>query len=368
MKERIKYLDHLKCLAIIVMLYGHLVGAGTFEHNIVPVVKFPLEETLIPFGTHALGGLDTLLHTVHTSSARGLGTTLFFIVSGYLGARSRKNKGTLNYAVDKIIRIWSAFIPCVLVYTLFLGISQDYWFKLPNELATLTLTYRMFDIEATTGVVWFLAVVVTFYIVLLPFKNISKENIYTLYAVALLLMITSNYYAGNKILKIYAFDMKYVCFMLTGSMLYVCERDKDNIGTFLTNVLTSIGLTLVCMRGNMLLNGDPTLDYTVGTFVVTYTIYAVYYLIELKRPNILNFGSKAAEFISNMAMPIYLLHVPLGLGGMYLVKYKFHLRNSYLILLCGVILSLLSAFLIHKFVEVPVQKFLSKKWAKLGYK
>lgn len=367
MKERIKYLDHLKCLAIIVMIYGHLVGAGTFEHNIVPVVKFPLEETLIPFGTHALGGLDAMLYAIHTLSGR-VGTILFFIISGYLGARSRKNKGALNYSADKIIRIWSAYIPCVIVYTLFLGLSQDYWFKLPNQFATLTLTYRILNLQSTTGVVWFLAVVVTFYIVLLPFRNITKENIYTLYAVAFLLMLAKNYYPTSNILGIYAFDMRYVCFMLTGAMLYVCERDKDDTKTFLINIITSIALTFACVRSNMLLNGDPTLNYTVGTFAVTYTIYAVYYLSELKRPSILNFGSKAAEFISNMAMPIYLLHVPLGLGGMYLVKYKFHLRNSYLILLCGVVLSLLSAYLIHKYVEIPAQEFLRKKWAKLGYK
>lgn len=363
MKERIKYIDHLKCIAIVLMIYGHLVGTGTNAYDIILVIKNTMNEPLIPATTQILWKLDVYLFHLGTLSAR-IGTVLFFIISGYLGVKSRENKETSFYVIDKVMRIWPVFLACSVVYSLFIGITQNYWYSIKSQLVTLTLTYGLFGVITTTGVVWFLRAIVTFYIILIPFNKITKSLIYSIYSISLFLMLANNRYQDNSFINMYAYDMRYICFMLTGAMLYICERDKDDFKFLVMNVGTSVIFTFVCLRSNMILNGDATVDYTVGTFLVTYCIYVLYYIINLKNPNVLSFGSKITKFISDMSMPIYLLHVPLGLGTMYIVKYTFKIQNSYIILFSGVVVALLAAYIIHIMVEVPVQKLWKKKWKK----
>lgn len=348
MKQRLTHIDFLKIVGIILITFGHWIGTGTYATEIDGIISKALETPLLPDSLQNLWKLENFLYETFLTNPASLGTTLMFMASGYLTAFSRKKYTTKAWILSKIFRVFPVLaVACIfdglLVYTL-----QGIRFPLKSYFVSITLTFELIPAQAITGVLGFLQVIVLFYLIAAFLHEFNWENIYCWSSFILLAQIIA-WKFPNAYTNLLAYDMRYMCFLLTGAAFFLLDSEFSK-----RNVLHMIAAVLLCFsifKVDRYLLRDETLYHTTGNIFLAAAFFITVMFSVHFRPHLFDYFSDLFRKITAIAMPFYLVHVPVGLLSIYYARRSDW--NVYVSLIFALTATTLVSVLLHKYVEAP---------------
>ena len=163
MQNRLAYLDVLRLLSVVLVIFGHyvMVGGGATEIPGIISDSFPLP--LYDQTNWQLWKFEIFMIEKFSTQASILGVTLFFIVTGYLMPMMLDRYTRRNFLVNRFFRIFPVLFVATIVLGTFVGATQGIIFSIPSYIASWTLTYLLVGVVPIAGVLWTLVIEVLFY-------------------------------------------------------------------------------------------------------------------------------------------------------------------------------------------------------------
>lgn len=332
-KDRIKFLDGLRGLAILAVIFFH---AFSRWNEIEPFKHSKLILGLFEYGW--------------------LGVQLFFAISGYVIYRSvLSQKNLLMFTISRYLRLApSMFIASILIFASSFLIPErpEGAVKLIDFIPSISFInpeiisqVTNLDVDDLEGVFWSLYIEVKFYlivgIVFFIFKDKNLICIHLLFFFWLILGFTkifiTDYVLIYKIFYIMGdADIKYLGWFLIGVCAYKFDKDRS--------IFKGILLLVVSLSAVL------TTSYINLEVIIASTIISLLFLIPiffLKFRSI--FSNKFLLFFGFISYPLYLVHQNF-VTGMAIKLYNFNSNfPSYMYPLIFLIIIVFIAFLITKY-------------------
>lgn len=372
--RRILFLDSLRAIAVLVVVWGHvmLVGVGdpaTVGHW-VPSVTVPIFGPDTP-ATNPHGKLGMVLALSTGINPGGLGVALFFLISGFVIIRSVERVTAGQFLVQRFFRILPTCFAAVVIMALanwavcaYLGVDQ------PNSLRSiLTSTFALNFYNgafSTIPVLWTLEVEMTFYLLVavlaaIPGAITTQRLIATCAGCLLFIALVVSPAASAinpeklRILQHWCTIVVHISFMLVGSLIYRAYMAGGNWRS-LAWVAVSLAFYWACLK----VLGSATEGRSIGASLADCMGALVLFVGGML------VGLRAAwlaplRWIGDISYPLYLLHVPfcwMLLAGFGALGLGIHSAGA---LSIGIVIGL--SWVMHKTVEMPTQA-LGKRLAK----
>lgn len=352
MGKRIQFMDILRTLAVLLVMWGHFIMVGTFATSIPGIIA----NNNLPILNQNKQGLwkfeGWLVNYFHTQTAI-IGVLLFFLITGYLISQMQERYSPINFLINRFFRIFPTLGFCIIINGIFVYLTQGISFKFISYLASITLIYNFILVPPIMGVLWTLIIEVIFYLLASFIKKFDIYKLIAMYAFILLTIILCSKYKNNNILFNFAYNMKYIAFILVGTSIQLAENVEKMFNRILLISSSAIYAFSIFKLYYFLFN-DKTTYPNIGSHVITLTIFLTFYLIQNKT-NIFERLPKAVYYGADLVYPMYLIHPVFGLGIMYILASKG--INNYLIICGGVVLSIIISTIVHVVIEKPSIKF-----------
>lgn len=327
-RKRITEIDALRGIAAVIVVIYHY----TFHYNErFGHVKPDYNTTLFDFGHY--------------------GVQLFFIISGFVIFMSvSRGKSALDFMIKRTFRIYPAYIFAIILTFLVLGKSGiDINRTFFEAIINFTMFQEFFGVRNIDGVYWSLRVEMTFYLMMAVVLYLGAKNRVMLVSFAMLaggffIQIMNDRVGGDFWTTMERFSTaNYVQMFVIGIMFYCIWQHGPKI-KYMSLVLVSIIYDFV-FEG--LTNGMFTLLFI-----------AIFGLVLAGKMKWLN--NRFLLFLGSISYPLYLVHQNIGYAMIREME-KFGMIHE-LWILVPLFLSIALSVLIVKYVEVPVQNLLYKKY------
>ena len=295
-----------------------------------------------------------------------LGVDLFFIISGFVIILSIEKSNLSKFIQSRIIRLYPAYWFCLTITFLtmvFFG-HPYYSATVPQYMVNLTMFQRFLGIEHIDGVYWTLLVEMKFYFLIALYliirsqKNISIDYfIYTWLAVSLLPLII-DFEASLPLRAIYfILGLNFSHYFIAGMLFYKIHT-TGNKPFYLTGLALSLVLAVI--------NGIKYLDLQyvylkvhLSPVVVSAVIVAIFAMMYMVSAGWLNRANSPSFLkIGVLTYPLYLIHQN---TGFIIFNNLGHTVNKYLLLTVTIVFMISVSYIINRFIEVPLARFLKRK-------
>jgi peptidoglycan/LPS O-acetylase OafA/YrhL len=280
-----------------------------------------------------------------------VGVPIFFIISGYvmsLTAAVKTNWFLFSYArfVRLLPGLLVSMILVVLVGSRFIG-SYDNPQK--SFLASVSLTYNVFDIQPLTTVLWTLLVEIKFY-----------------FAIALILLVRQNVFQNSSQILV-VIGLIYV-FEIT-SMFGIFGLLNSQLSGYTDHFL--LGISLYFLTKNIRDKRKIAISFALSSGLYSYSILGMdqftlsdwlilFSLTMILLSSFVQIPAKFAKFCSLLGLasyPIYLIHTHVGMAIINVLNARTS-NSSLAIFFGGVICLTLLCIAINQFLEKPAQNVL----------
>lgn len=287
-----------------------------------------------------------------------MAVAVFFMLSGFLIYLKIDREKPKEFAIKRFIRLYPTYIIAMILTTSVMLISgNEFQSKISNFkewIINLTMVPGLLGQKSVDGVYWTLQIEIIFYIIIWLVLLIKKQDkIKLLSIIWVIISLITNillYFIDNSILKIVRICgiTQYCQLFITG--IIMCSIYKKE------NSKINYCILLLCLVNQFVALG---IEYAI--FLSIFDI--VFYLIvmqKIKIPKIIN--SKLIVFLSSISYPLYLTHQFIGFSIINKLE-KFGFINE-IYMLIPILIAIIIAYIIHKFIEKPSLKFLSTKLLK----
>jgi len=353
MKERLFYMDILRLLAVLLVMFAHFVFVGTFAKQIPLIIDDSNNNALPLFKSDGwnLWVFDSKLIDIFHTQAGIIGVLLFFLITGYLITDMQNRYNRRGFIVNRIFRIFPALIFCVCLIGYFVDFTQGIKFSPSSYFGSVTLTYSLIGVLPIMGVLWTLVVEVLFYVVAFLIGRFNQFNLTLLQAILLFIIFYSTKLSDNNYINFMGNNSKYILFILVGVALKIAESKKDYAHKF-TVVVSSIIFSYLGFKIYQFGHDDPSTYNNLGSQLLSFSIFLLLYGTQKWT---LRFFRKVPVLfykIVDLTYPLYLLHASIGLGSIFFIRNYF--VNQYVILLIASMICVCFAIIIHILVEKPM--------------
>ncbi|MBD5356431.1 MAG: acyltransferase [Bacteroides sp.] len=281
----------------------------------------------------------------------------FFIISGYLFSKYLNNTDIIvnKFLKKRLWRLYPTFWFCMTITTIVLHIIfQEAKVTIYEYLINLTMMPGMFKIKFIDGAYWTMAYEIKFailYSIILMIRNIYLRKTllisWIIISIISSLWITSDNYFF-KFLRVFLI-VDWIQVFIIGICIYQLQ---------LKNRAFYYILLLLCFVNQLLW----LYSYVHWIFLLI-TILILIFLPNIEKLNIPNYIYKPLEFIALISYPLYLLHQMIGFA---IIKYfqQIGLIKEFWIFI-PISISIILAYLVHRFVELPTSRMDFKFWPKL---
>ncbi len=293
-----------------------------------------------------------LVVTLHLGFEFGhIGVDIFFVLSGFIIAYVT-NKKTTYFFINRLIRVIPIYWLITIIFTtallLFPNIFEiskfnyEYLFK-----SLLFIPFDNLDAGHYPLVIygWTLNYEIYFYLIFSLAILISKKNVTFTFIIIFLIIYFINLVQNNFISEVYTNPIIFE--FMFGVLIFIFYKNfsyKTYI-FILIFILTSIYLLI----------------YFNDHRIIMYGIPSVFILILFLYLNKFKFH-KYLVVLGDSSYCLYLIHPYIFQLSKKLVIYnKFNLDLNYIILFFNVIICILISICLHKYFEIPIQKFLKNK-------
>jgi peptidoglycan/LPS O-acetylase OafA/YrhL len=288
------------------------------------------------------------------------GVGVFFLISGFVIPISLRNISTGKFLIRRFFRIYPVYWFCLSISVLMYLACSSYWstplsdrVSLHYLLRNLSLLHSAMGIPSLDFVCWSLAVEVKFYMLVALIFLIGRNahQVIMLCIGFLALCCVAAYFSTHgmnpeSFLAYAVSDMKYMTFMFLGCLFYYVLFGELGVGAALGYgaIIFALFLTIDSFYENEFL-GALAKNYAYALI-----LFSVCYLLRGKfRAN------RVLDFLADISFPLYLVHSTIGYVTMTILIDKGMPYTPAWMICLG--LTLLVAFLVHKYVEVPVNRF-----------
>lgn len=366
--NRILFLDSLRAIAVLLVVWGHVMLVGINDpatvHNWVPSISLPIfGQESVANNAHGQLGLVIALST--GVNPGGLGVALFFLISGFVIVRSVERVTWSQFLVQRFFRIIpTCFVAVLLVVAAMWLIFRQAGAENPNSLTSvLTSTFALNFYNGAFSaipVLWTLEVEMAFYLVVaflaaLPGRITTNRLMHASAACVLLVALAASPATLHldastvRLLQHWSSILVHISFMLVGSLIhrmYVSERWWRLLPhTAIALVSYWVALTVLLSATSQREIGASLHDCiaALGIFVAG--------LLAGMRGKWL----KPLRWVGDISYPLYLLHVPLA--WMLLVAFaglRIGMNAAGALSIAAVVLL---SWLVHRSIELPSQDF-----------
>lgn len=358
--QRYQFLDLYRLLAMLLVMWGHIIGVSAYATESYNVIQGTLEKPMVnATGLIPLKVDDWLYYILNTQTAV-LGVVMFFICTGYLVAGMMERYSPMEFLTNRVLRIFPTLAVCTITNGIILYLSQGFTFKVNEYLSTIFMYYQWtLEIPIMT-LLWTLSVEIVFYLCAALLRKFRVWNIVMFYGIIIASMLVSGWISQSGMPRLYnlCYDLRYCSFALLGVCMYLCESKLDGRRSLPAGpVLTCLVLNLLIFRGNRYLYGDDTTYPNLFTHIIPLGLFLLLRWLDQKNTLAFMRRWKWPAHLASLVYPVYLTHVVVGLNTVYWLS-RIGL-NRYLTLAGGFFASFLCAEVIAWLIEKP-----SVKWSK----
>ena len=371
---QLNFIIFLRAFAAILVLLCHTWIMFWYSGGQVGMVFSYLKTIDVPSGLHLIN-ITQYLDILHLNFGR-LGVALFYLITGFLAGISISYQTTGTYLFKRFIRIFPLYAVgftvtffCIYLYTKFTNQNFSYGFK--DWLIQVSLLREFFWMQSIDGISWTLEAQTKFYIivaVLIMLKKTHSAKVIIIIAIFLtFLCILSNINAARieKYVYLYRFAIILklaslsIVYMLLGLAIYQhhCKCWSS------TKTILAVYILYVCFI-LCSVTYDPVSAFD---HVLNYSIILIFFVIlyNYSRTDYTNlFSSKPIKFIADISYPLFIVHGLIGYIIMTALRQVWG-GTPFQILCISIIISILLAWMLHRYIETPLTNFskvISKKF------
>lgn len=352
--ERLRYLDFLRGIAVILVMAGHFIDVATWGTEI-PGVIHPNNIGMLPITpTDTQQYWRTSVFLVDSGGVQNaiVGVVFFFILTGCFIPDSLNHYGRKKFLINRFFRIFPTLWVCMIIDGIVVYILQGIQFSINTWLLTMCGLWKVFNVAPVSGVLWTLDIELFFYLFCTAIGKFSLRRVYFMYIgiiIAVLMLPSDNYW-----ICLIAGNLKWMSLILVGVCFNLVQKNmNDGVGGGrYTPVLCSIMLSFISFNIFKYRFGDQTTYPKLATFVFCFSIF--FLLIYLNKLNPVIFNKKyyaPIYWLAKHCFTIYLLHVSVGIPLMFWLREKG--ESSYLAIILGIVSSLFMAQVVTWVVEKP---------------
>jgi len=289
-----------------------------------------------------------------------LGINFFFIISGFVILLSAEDGKPRQFVISRFVRLYPAYWLCVLLTAGAAVLFAQPAFQLSwsDVLINLTMLQSGFGVPHVDGVYWTLWVELKFYALVLVMVWLRLLRFLPWFCGAVLLasIIALSTSMPSSVEPFVAGFPLWAAYFACGCVLYLIKSRGFNWGYGLL-VLLSI---IFCVRQNQvftgLMIGWYKQDFNVWVSVLaTLLFYGTMAAIALRKTGLLR--DPRLYYLGVLTYPLYLIHENIG----FMMFNAWHELMPGWLLISGVLVfMLLVSWLIHRWVEKPVQALLKR--------
>ncbi|MEB3191773.1 MAG: acyltransferase [Snowella sp.] len=341
-KKRLAWLDSLRALAVILVVWDHLVGEFLARSNLSWLPNDFLNYYVFePLAICQYGGF--------------IGVSIFFLISGYIIIKTAQKENHIEFAIKRTLRIFPllCFVVLVVVLLTTMGIlpSPVEQLTLPIILSNIFL-YNYFQIPQVilVGVAWSLVVEVIFYLIVFLFLPlIHHEKFCWLFPVVTLIISAFIFKFARSFgdnFYLFAVSFIYIPVLSFGSLIYYFEIGKIRLWLF---ILSSFSAWVLFLHGTSLFYPNflqPDESYPISLFWAI-AIFSLAWVCREALPS-----QRIINMIALSSYSIYLLH---GLFGFILLPLLINRIGYSAALLISLVTITFLATITYFWIEKPFQ-------------
>lgn len=288
------------------------------------------------------------------------GVGVFFLISGLVIPVSLRNLSTGKFLIRRFFRIYPVYWSCLAISLAMYLVCSWYWstplpdrISWPFLLRNLSLLHSAAGISSLDFVCWSLAVEIKFYIIVALIFLIGKQahRVIALSTAFLALGCAAAYFCthGQNPASFFSYlvsDMKYISFMLLGCLFYYALYNE-------ISSLAAVGYGAIIYALFVTTNAfyeNAFFGPLVKNYTYALTLFWACYLLRHRFKD-----NKILDFVADISFPLYLIHSMIGYVIMPILIDKGIAYTFAWMISLG--LTVLAAFLVHRYVEVPVNTF-----------
>lgn len=341
----IQSISLLRALAVIFVMYDHLVGMWLTKNN----VSWPPEEIisgyiLEPFGIFQHGG--------------AFAVALFFLVSGFIIPYVARNESRKEFLIKRFFRIypplWTSitFIIALSILAGWAGLKINN--AVPASIfnlfsaATLTNYLRLPQTPPINGGAWTLIIEVLFYSFFAIFyRNILKHPKAAMIAIS---FIFGTIFYFSKIgghFHLFSAQCVFISYMFMGTLVFLRWAGYIKSSFFIT--ATAV-IWLLFLTGTNAITAQPL--YTVEGYAISYGLAYIVFATVFRLEGFIRPGAILSH-MAKISYSTYLLH---GCIGLFILDNLYPLIGYLLSLVTALVFIFTASHFSHRFVEAPTQR------------
>lgn len=288
------------------------------------------------------------------------GVAVFFLISGLVIPISLRNISTGQFLTRRFFRIYPVYWFCLLISLALYFICSWYWLTpLSDRISISFLASNIPLVHSAAGlpsldfVSWSLAVEIKFYVVFALISMLGKSaHQVMLLSIGLMTLCCAVAFCATHGMNVpspvsYAVsDMKFITFMFLGCLFYyVLYRELSaKVALGYGVIIYSLFVTINAFYSSGLF-GALTRNYTYAL-----TLFSLCYLLRGRFKE-----NRVIDFLADISFPLYLVHSMIGYVAMPILISKGMTFTFAWMISLG--LTILVAFLVHRYVEIPANNF-----------
>lgn len=333
--RRIEFVGLLRALAVLLVVYAHVVVNSAKAHNVdLSVVIFVKKYITEPFSVIQNFGW--------------FGVVLFFLISGYIIAHTATKERAFTFFVKRVFRIYPAFLMAIIVAAVirYFFYGKEFYSATQYFLASTLFGVWPDGQVGVLGVEWTLIIEIKFYFLcFLLFRLFSRPVLLVslqLFLVSLFVVFCRSFDAS---FFLFSVAVSYVPFLICGELMYFYFSRKMSVLPFVLLTLTTIFLIIFSLSII-----QPRFLKMDSSYLVSFAYaYFIFYFCALHSGKIK--GNRFTEFFEKISYSLYLYH---GVVAFLIIKLLLSAGYSYgLSLFFGVISMLFVSWVSYKFIELP---------------
>jgi len=340
--ERIDFIDSLRGLAVLLVLWDHLVGSYlTRRHQ-----SWWPHELISKYVNKPLGIIQDF---------GWFGVCLFFLISGYVITHVAQRETGSQFTIRRLLRIYPPLVVAILLAVALASLSGETVAKGWREIlwGMTLLNYVRVPQNAVLGVAWTLVIEMAFYslMALQTFFFGRRHRIAVCLNLSLCILTIACCRRFGDDFFLLAASIAYVPYLIVGQIIYL--RSRGIIGNYFT-VASGVVAFLAIQYGIREIHAGfrPLNNSYLLSFIFALSLFVVAMLINLKPVRLISFSAE-------ISYSLYLVHGPVGF---LVLASGFHLGLPFSVsLLLAIAAVFVVAVALNRLVERPSQA-LARRW------
>jgi peptidoglycan/LPS O-acetylase OafA/YrhL len=359
MHNKLLFAEQLRAIAVIFVVFAHYCGIFWYDPNMptyINALPYSINQPT-PFFISFFNSTN-----IPYINWGPLGVDIFFLISGFVIPISLSKYSRGSFAIRRFFRLYPTYFISFLFVILMLIISSKYFnnpFSIPYKdvlLHSIIGLREITNVNSIDLVVWTLEVELKFYILTVIFLPLFRDKSIFLFLIPIilaiiliLLSILISYHSNVFIPIIYMFIGTSFYMHFTNS---ITSKQLISLIVILFTVFSMVYIVI----GHNIYN-SIYLSQIIFNGIYALIIVSTSYILRTKFKY-----NKLLGFIANISYPFYIIHSISGYIIMVILLDN-GVSSLYIIPITLIIL-ILVAYIIHKYIEMPSQKF-GKNIAKL---